>query len=160
MDYPNYKTVVNHYTPYFSTNREKDKYEYLEKYLDYINIVPLSQGTEPSKIIKANNIIPQFTWEPGNQNFRLSHLIPGTVYRINYSYFPYWHTNDGILMRGSMERMYFIPYGENAEFSYTKLYSASTWIGWLLTVLGILYICSLYNLIRLNKCKGLIYTRK
>lgn len=149
LDYNNNYRLINHYKPYFSNNLEYDKYIVLSDYLAN-NRYFIKQVRSLS--IKNNNnpinddIKPELLWGEDNQNFTLRNLIPGNIYRINYSYFPYWHTTDGILYRGSKERMYFRPNKDNAQFKYSKFYSLSSWVGWFFTILGTLYLCYLCNI--------------
>lgn len=136
---------INHYKP-LRKEKNSELYLYREIANYFENFFDIQEKLK--SVIKDNkkilndevNNIPELEWSPNNQKFKLSNLHPGYVYRINYSYFPYWHTYDGVLLRGSGERMFFIPKKSTASFKYTRLYSYSTWIGWLLTILSFVYL--------------------
>ena len=132
IDHYNYRRPKNNMVHYF-----KDVADYLDFEIDLPNLLRNHKflPKRQQKIEKK----PNLTWFNNNQAFRIENLIPGKVYRINYSYFPFWKTNNGELYRGLGERMYFIPYKDQADFRYTRLYSIPTWIGLFATVLTLSY---------------------
>ncbi|MGH7885948.1 MAG: hypothetical protein ACRENO_09670, partial [Thermodesulfobacteriota bacterium] len=149
LDYEDRSFKVNHYRPIRrSINPELYQYRYLASYLE--NEFDLRAKFEiffkDKQLEEQENISNQkFKWSNDFQSFSLSNLIPGEVYRINYSYFPYWHSKDGQLFRGSGDRIFFIPNKSNAFIKYTRIYSASTWLGWFSTIISIISICWFYR---------------
>jgi hypothetical protein len=144
LNFTNRLFIIDRYKPFYSNNFHMDTYKLVRKYFNKnVNIEAqlrsLNQNSEDQKaIINRNKSL--INWQDKNQKFTLSGLLPGNIYRINYGYFPYWHTNDGQLFRGSGDRMFFIPDKSEANFKFTKLKSPSTWIGFGLTILGIAYL--------------------
>jgi hypothetical protein len=144
IDFNNQLFIINHYNPYYPDNIQLETYKLIRKYLnETINLEKqlrsLYQNNENQKeLINQKKVL--VNWDNNDQQFSLSGLIPNKIYRINYGYFPYWHTEDGQLFRGSGDRMFFIPDKSEASFEFTKLKTPSTWIGWGLTVVGIVYI--------------------
>jgi hypothetical protein len=147
LNYVNSAFKIDHYNPYFYPHMERKLYTSISDYLDGALMDKLLNDTNKSsgQTSSEHSLNPVFSWIKGNQSFRLSSLVPGTVYRINYSYFPYWHTKDGQIFRGSGDRIFFIPEKKEAVFVYTRIYSKSTWIGWLITICSIGYILRVYN---------------
>ncbi len=147
LNYENSAFKIDHYNPYFYPHVERKLYTNISDYLDesLLNklINDINYSTRQMSPERSSN--PIFSWTNGNQSFRLTDITPGTVYRINYSYFPYWHTKDGQIFRGSGDRIFFIPEKKEAVFVYTRIYSISTWIGWLITICSIGYVVRIYN---------------
>ncbi len=144
IDFNNQLFIINHYNPYYPDNIQLETYKLIRKYLNKtINLENQLESLYPNAVnqmllTNQNNVL--VNWEDNNQKFNLSGLVPKKMYRINYGYFPYWHTNDGQLFRGSGDRMFFVPDKSEANFKFTKLKSPSTWIGFGLTILGIAYL--------------------
>lgn len=143
LNFENLLLIINHYTPYYPDNIDMDTYKLIRKYFNeninlerqlktiHTNIKPQSN--------ENNDIKSKVIWSDNKQIFKLTNLVPRKIYRINYGYFPYWHTNDGKLYRGSADRMFFIPNNTEAVFKFTKMKSISTWIGILLSLICVLY---------------------
>lgn len=141
---------IDHYRPIrYKRNSEISLYMEIAGYLenDFNIQKKLEEYADIVKITDSNSQKSEaiLDWSSDGQSFELKNLIPGNVYRINYSYFPYWHTKDGILLRGSTERMFFIPNKTLAYFKYTNLYSSSTWIGLLISLISVCYIGWFYR---------------
>ncbi len=141
INYFNDLLLINNDNVIFSSNPDKTEFQYVKYYLEKkINLKPRLIELVKEYNLDANTKSAYLEWESNYQAFALSRLIPNKIYRINYSYFPYWHTTDGKLYRGSAERMFFIPNSNQAILKFTKLYSLSTWIGWILTLSALIYI--------------------
>ncbi len=128
----------------FTSNIKHVKFRHLFQYLSKIEISKslddtnkISEGQSTDKILQT---VPILEWSGDFQSFILKNLVPNKIYRINYSYFPYWHTKDGIIFRGSGERIFFLATNNEAKFTYTRIYSISTWIGWLFTLIGLSFL--------------------
>lgn len=147
LDYKNSALKIDYYHPYYYPHLELRLYRNIADYLDESLKNKLIEGINPAspENLPKDTNEPVFLWDKGNQSFRLTNLTPGTVYRINYSYFPYWHSKDGQIFRGSGDRIFFIPDKKEAVFVFTRLHSISTWIGWLITICSIGYIVRMYN---------------
>lgn len=55
------------------------------------------------------------------QTIELHNLASQQIYRINYSYSPFWSSDQGTILRGGKERLYFIPRTTEATLTYKTL---------------------------------------
>ncbi|MEW5851002.1 MAG: hypothetical protein AB2A00_19605 [Myxococcota bacterium] len=126
--------TTKHYSVQYQHNPELDDFNDFVKYVTDTKLVSaIGAGGQSSGLTQAAAL----TWAADHQSFDVTSLQPGTLYRVDYTYFPYWHSSDGDLYRGSAERMFFLPRQANASFTYTRLRSGSTYLGWALTFLAL-----------------------
>ncbi len=131
--------LLDHYKPHYPHNVEIDAYHEVETYLGkVVNLPDLFVETFGmfKELSSVSNKIPSLIWSSDSQTMRLNNLEPGQMYRINYSYFPYWRSSDGIVLRGSGERMFFIAENTSATLEYRKWGFASTTLGYLITLIA------------------------
>lgn len=131
--------LLNHYKPHYPHNVEIDAYNEVEKYLDndvkLPGIFSATFGNSGTKD-KLNMKRPSLSWSDDKQTMYLDGLEPGIMYRINYSYFPYWSSRDENVLRGSGERMFYIAKHQSATLEYQKWGFASTTLGYLITLIA------------------------
>ncbi|MBI5498138.1 MAG: hypothetical protein HY904_24260 [Deltaproteobacteria bacterium] len=128
---------MRHYGTWYQHNPEIDDFDDVGKFLNKLELVKKFPDTAAPPAAAAS---PAFSWGSNNQSFSVSGLQPGQLYRLNYSYFPYWHTFDGTLFRMSGDRMALLPKSDQASAFYTRWLSFSTWLGWALTALGLWWV--------------------
>jgi hypothetical protein len=131
--------LLNHYKPHYPHNVEIDAYHEVEKYLDNVVKLPglfTSTFGKLSAIDIANMKTPSLSWSDDKQTMYLDGLEPGKMYRINYSYFPYWRSRDENVLRGSGERMFYMAEHHSATLEYQKQGFASTTLGYLITLIA------------------------
>ena len=132
--------LIDHYSVWYQHNIELDEYNSLEKYLAHevriaSKLFPLV-GPEPGVAAKT----PLFSWRARNQEIDLKHLTPGQLYRINYSYFPYWTAEKGRVYRGSGERIFYAPTTTEATLHYSLFSHVSTWLGYAVTLISVILL--------------------
>jgi hypothetical protein len=124
---------MDHYKVQYNFHRGTESYAEARPYLNHVFQTKLKGFLEPvlldnkSQASETRNI--ELKWSHANQEFDLGGLQPGAFVRINYSYFPYWGSPDGVLYRGGSERMVFLPKGETAHFAYSRWRGESSWWG-------------------------------
>ncbi len=131
--------LLDHYKPHYPHNVEIDAYHEIEKYLGNVVNLPryfIETFGMFNELSTASKQTPSLTWSNDNQKMRLNNLEPGQMYRINYSYFPYWRSPGGIVLRGSGERMFFVAEDTSATLEYRKWGFTSTILGYLLTLVA------------------------
>ncbi|MCH9698930.1 MAG: hypothetical protein K0U68_12570, partial [Gammaproteobacteria bacterium] len=140
--------LLDHYKPHYPHNVEVDAYHELENYLDNTVNLPEQVALIRGKArysVKTNNMIPVFNWSEDKQTISLQQLMPGQLYRINYSHFPYWHSSDGTVLRGAGERIFFVADKDKATIDYSRWHFKSTYLGYLATILSIIYLVFLFT---------------
>ncbi len=135
--------LLKHYGVWYQHNVELDNYKAAAKFLDQIYRLPnrLLRQIPSRTIAVESSYKPELQWSASFQSFTLSGLERGKMLRLNYSYFPFWHSSDGEIYRGLAERIFFLPNKESAHCSYTKLYSLPAWLGSLLSLIALFFIC-------------------
>ncbi|HFD11030.1 MAG TPA: hypothetical protein ENJ32_00965 [Crenotrichaceae bacterium] len=130
--------LLDHYKPHYPHNVEIDAYHDVEDYLDKEAglLKVFKQFGEFADAGLSSNENPELIWSDDKQTIYLNNLKPEQIYRINYSYFPYWQSQNGKVLRGSGERMFFIPNQPSATLKYSKWGFISTAIGYLLTLIS------------------------
>lgn len=132
--------VLNHYAVWYQHSVELDDYNAAEKFLETTAHLPDQVFPLPTPEVAgvgegaAAQPAPEFYMDPDGQSFALSGLAPGRLYRVNYSYFPYWGSDQGTLYRGSAERLFFAPRGNSATVSFSIFHRKIVWVGYLITV--------------------------
>ena len=130
--------LTKHYGTWYQHNPEIDDFSDFGKWMDTQGILKDVMATAPEPTAQAASAT--MTWDPDYQSFDLAGLIPGKLYRINYSYFPYWGSGDGKVFRSTGDRMLFIPEKDTAHFSYTRWRAFNTYVGYLMSILGIWWV--------------------
>ncbi len=129
---------LDHYSPEIPKNLELSAYRDAENYLDTVAQLSTSLSAV-LPMLSARGVLsvqPTFEWSAGEQSFSLRNLEAGQLYRINYSYFPYFSSSEGKLFRGSGERIFFIPNARSAVVSYSRWAHPSAWWGAAMTLVG------------------------
>ncbi|NIV43222.1 MAG: hypothetical protein GWN11_12625 [Candidatus Dadabacteria bacterium] len=145
---------INHYNIKYPHNIEKAYFLNLNYYLNKVVRLPKRlQGinhkeTETPVDIKTAKV----SWNSDDQKLTITGLVAGMIYRINYTYFPYFHTGGGKLYRGSKDRMYLIPGNDKVAIEFNIYYSWPFWIGVLFTMVALVVLVSV-KLNRLQKFK-------
>lgn len=134
LDY-RYNPVINHFSKTLQTNLELVKFVLSERYLDKT----LKLAASPLPVLPSTEK-NEFAWSNDGQTMHLSGLKSGGLYRINYSYFPYWRSADGAVLRGSQERIFFLGNGDHALLAFAKYRAPVTWIGLILSLLSIFLV--------------------
>lgn len=130
---------INHYKPNYFRNIEKGYFINLSYYLDKVVQLPkrLVNGKIAKSIGTPDLQTANLSWNAKSQSFTMHNLQPGAIYRINYSYFPYFHTDEGTLFRGSKDRIFLIPDTQTVNVTFTSLYSFAFWIGVLCSIIAL-----------------------
>lgn len=145
---------INHYNIKYPHNIEKAYFLNLNYYLNKAVRLPkrlqniTQTDTETPVEIKPAKV----SWNSDNQEFTITDLVPGMLYRINYTYFPYFHTGAGKLYRGSKDRMYLIPGNDEVTVEFNIYHSWPFWIGVLFTIIALVVLVS----VKLNRLQKII----
>ena len=133
LEYRNHY-LIDHYAVWYQHNVELDEYNQLEQYLE--SEVKLADVLFPLRgpAIATKTSTPALTWSSKQQELFLEQLQVGRLYRINYSYFPYWQAERGTVFRGSGERLFFVPQATSASLGYEPFSHRATWIGYALSL--------------------------
>ena len=143
--------LLNHYKPHYPHNVEIDAYNEVEKYLGKVVKLPkrftrvFGQLSNPRKLNKEN---PSLFWSDDQQTMYLDGLQPGMLYRINYSYFPYWRSRDGNVLRGSGERIFYRAEKQSAILEYRNWGFVSTTLGYLITLIAWIWIAMRFRALK------------
>lgn len=144
LNYENPYTI-DHYSVQYQHNVELDNYNNLERYLESTVHLPGVLQSLPEFPVVNGPDTAKLAWASADQVITLENLTPNQLYRINYSYFPFWRSSDGTLYRGSGEKMFFVPNGATAKLTFSKLRNPLCLAGWLLTLLGIYLFKKTHN---------------
>lgn len=124
--------MVNRY----SVTPERDAYLRASRVFESA-VLPVLTGMpvrEESNLAAAS--VPTLSFEDLGQTMKLEGLQPGALYRINYSYFPYWVSGDGDVIRGSAERIFFRAVSESARLTYSRWSSRAVLGGGIVSTLS------------------------
>jgi hypothetical protein len=124
--------LLKHFGTWYQFNPEIDDFTEAGKYLDRERLL---EKFNPMPVDTAVPT-PEFKWEPGNQTFHLSNLKPGQLYRVDYSYVPYFWSSNAKLWRMSADRILVWAQDEKVDVSFNRLSVMSTWVGLLVTALA------------------------
>lgn len=123
---------IDHYDVHYHGTPDVDAFNLFADYLDRSLRMP--ELAKPH----VTQVAAQLFWSKDFQDLQLAGFTPRRWQRINYSYFPYWGTRDGTLLRGTGERMLLLPTGAQATLQYSRWNSSWSWIGALLTLVSLL----------------------
>jgi hypothetical protein len=132
--------ALDHYSVWYQHNVELDAFKSIEKTLNEMGLQSQLLSLPRTISSPVVNQQPALTARDSWQSLELSGLIPGVLYSINLSYFPYWSADGGVLYRGMPERILFTAQSETAVLSYSMFSRTSTWIGYALSLIGLLCI--------------------
>jgi len=143
MDYKPRPYLLNNYEVHYPKNIEFDRYREVETFLNNFIV----KSGLPYKQFPMEGIIdtPDFTWAENGQAFEIKNATPGRLYRVNYTYFPYWNIKGGTAYRGSEERIYIEASSDTIRGEFTAWQSMSSYIGVFLTVIGALFSVAVYR---------------
>jgi hypothetical protein len=135
--------AMNHYNVRYNFHRGTEDYAEAKPYLQQILKTTLKPSLD--RLISSVNMSenpnePRLRWSDTDQEFDLDGLEPRKMVRINYSYFPFWNSSDGVLYRGGAERMIFFPKGRSAHFSYSRWQVTASWWGMGATVASVILL--------------------
>jgi hypothetical protein len=140
LDYRQHYTT-RHYSVQYQHNHELDDFTDASTYLDKKFNIAKELGEVPAPETPDPERNPvTMAWDRDRQGFTVQGLEPGRMYRINYSYFPYWRSGDGQVFRGGQERIFFIADKSRARFTWAPYASPWVWFGWASTLLGAWYL--------------------
>lgn len=100
---------------------------------------------------RNTSIRPTLHWSENDQEITLEGLKVGEMYRLNYTYLPYWTAQGANLFRGDAERMWIEAKAPEAKLRYTG--SGMLWdrVGKALSALGCVLLLLLHHSNRLPK---------
>lgn len=133
--------MLEAYRRSYPIHRATEYYRALKKYLDVdAHLAEELSGLAETSLAKRSK--PEtdtvLGWDSDQQSMSLTGLVPGEMYRINYSYAPQWFSSSGQVFRGSAERMFFVASAPAATLKFSPFYLASTWAGVLTSIVGLL----------------------
>jgi len=132
---------LDHYHVDYPRNFELDQYNELERYLTNWLKLPelLSRYAELGDLRRNETavpkLLPKLSWAADWQSLQLSNLEAGKLYRINYSYFPYWWSGDGVILRGMQERIFFVPNSSEAALRFDASTHWIVIVGYLISLI-------------------------
>ncbi len=118
----------NHFNVRYQHNFELDSFNDVEAYLN-------SKRSQLSNLIsgisapKVSGKTPRRSSERRLNRMDFENLEPGQLYRVNYSYFPYWKAKGAKLFRGMGERIFLQASSETAQLKYSKWHDWTSWLG-------------------------------
>jgi dolichyl-phosphate beta-glucosyltransferase len=144
--------LIDHYHVWYQHNFELDSYEDIERCLDHGGFVAGMSQLLDNMAQNRQNIFPitlstqpQLQFAHHNQTIELDNLMPGQLVKLNYSYFPFWHSSDAQVFRGSMERLYVIPQATHATLRFDPWSSIYTWLGVLISIGSLLAMAGVWQ---------------
>lgn len=85
----------------------------------------------------ADDVRPSVRWSAEEQDFVVDGLQPGRLFRLNYTYTPYWRSDEAAIYRGGAERTYLVPTTSRARLSFRRYADTAATTGTLASLFGI-----------------------
>jgi hypothetical protein len=133
--------ILNHYSVWYQHNVELDSFNAVEKYFDQEFRLE-NQISRFRENFSEQNENPTMTWSKDGQAFEVSGLNPGQLYRVNYSFFPYWQCDGAELFRGGEERIMLASNNSTVSCNYSRWNAGSSWVGMLLSLTALVFLIS------------------
>ena len=119
--------------PQYQLQAREEQYRQLSQFLSFSNsLAALDSVRKRSGSAKPASLV----WSTDFQSIKLSGLIPGRFYRIPYSYFPFWESASGLLLRGTAEHMFLLAEENETELRYRPYRSKEFLFGLSLSILS------------------------
>jgi hypothetical protein len=134
---------LNHYDVHYPHNLEFDRYLEAEIFLN--NFVVRSGLPYAQVPPKVEPTYPEFIWSQDGQSFEIRGVTPGKIYRVNYSYFPYWQIEGGRSFRGSEERLFIEAEGTTIKGHFTPWSAVSSYVGLMFTIISGLFAFAVFR---------------
>lgn len=139
-----YKAVfpIDHYRVWYQDNYQFDQYQAAARFLDQngaFKQMLFERKAADNRAVPAGD--ESFSWTDGGQQVEFSGLRPGRPYLFNYSYFPYWQSFEGAVLRASAERIVIIPTGDKMTITYRRWNFFSSWCGLIISAASALFYC-------------------
>ncbi len=147
------EAYLDHYFVRYDRGTEISRYEQTARYLDQQSL-PSTLGEHAAPVPQAGSestSAPTLRFSPDFQTIYLEHLQPGRPVRINYAYFPYWRSGDGVIYRGSAERIFFLPSTDHAVLRYDSRADAASWIGVAVSLASLLLTLGVWPAARITR---------
>lgn len=131
---------LDHYDVHYPHNVELDLFRAIHRYLSTIIRLPERLVEFSEDRVGSSSILEEeanLRWLDEEQQLHLSGLKKDRWYRINYSYFPYWQSDDALVLRGLGERMLLLPESEEVTLTFSRFSHWTAWGGLFLSFLAI-----------------------
>ena len=155
--------VIDHYHPWYQENPDYDA---------YIGVVAeLTNGKFPEKIGRVLDSVqkpqsaavptkPLFEWSKDYQTITLRNLKPGAIYKLDYTYLPFWHSDKAKVFKGSNEQMYVLPEATEVQLSYDQWTAPFYRVGVALSAVALLCLLLYSQVIAFgNRCIAALFGR-
>lgn len=127
--------LLRHFGTWYQHNPEIDDFTDAARYLDAQDVQgKLTPSPQPAEASAA-----QMRFAPGNQRFRVSGMEPGKLYRVNYSFVPFFFSLDAPIWRITGDRIMVWAKQPEATITFSRLASGAQWWGLLLTAAALLW---------------------
>jgi len=123
----------DHFSVRYQHNFELDSFNEVEVYLtskrsQLLNLISgIGSPKLPSKV-------PSRSYQRSLNRMDFENLEPGQLYRVNYSYFPYWKAKGAKLFRGMGERIFLLATSDSAQLKYSRWHDWTSWFGLVLSL--------------------------
>ena len=131
---------LNHYSVRYQHNMEFDAYEDVKAYLTKQNIEADILKLLEAKNLEFNESKAKISINQANSEISVSDIRPGQFYKIAYSYFPFFLSEEGEIYRGGRERMFLLPTQKSVVINYSYLNTLAGKLGLLISILVFVYL--------------------
>lgn len=126
--------TLRHYDVHYPHNIELDAYRAMERFFDgTFKLAPRIRTATKDFSSRPVSSRGRMEVVGAGQKFLLGDLQPGLMYRLNYSYAPFWTSADGRVLRGQGERLFFLPRSTVATITFSPWSEPTVWCGALLS---------------------------
>lgn len=131
--------TLTHYDVHYPHNVELDTYHAVERYFDSKLKLTAQLRRLGSQVAKSElPPMPDIRRRQNGEAMEMHGLVPGKLYRINYSYFPYWRAEGGTLFRGQGERMFLLAEQPSVEMRFNPWRSIVPLLGVCITLITLI----------------------
>ncbi len=134
---------INHYRVEYHRTADDIMCVAVERFLDNFDFA--SEATKLRAFNSHDDLTPSLSWADDYQRIELRNLKPGHFVRVNYSYFPFWHSDNAEIYRGTAERIFVLPKTNHATLTYEPMRAAWTQIGIAISLASLLALPGVWS---------------
>ena len=116
------KYVLDHYHPHYPHNTELDAYKDFADYIENRARLDKKLRVEATDVnlIEGPGVLPKLTFADNSQTIAIKDLEPGKIYKLNYTFMPFWKPKGARIFRGTGERIFIRAASSESNLTYSQ----------------------------------------
>lgn len=135
--------LINHYSVEYRRTTDDIMCAAVDAFFNNFDLA--SEASKLTASYSQDSMTPSLSWADDYQRIELRNLKPRCFVRVNYSYFPFWHSENADIYRGTAERIFVLPETTNATLTYEPMRAAWIQIGIAISLASLLALPGVWS---------------